>query len=83
MTKRIYARFLLAAIMLLMVVFLISTGPTPQAASAKCVSLPIYTYYTDATKTVACGFHDVCAAAQDGCVTPYKTSQRKLCCNPL
>ena len=36
MTKKIYRRFLLAAMMLLLTVFLAVTGPTQQAAEETC-----------------------------------------------
>jgi hypothetical protein len=88
MIKKPYRRFLLLVTMLLMAVIL-NTGPAPQvakcapgAANARCVSLPIYTYYTDASKTVACGYLEVCSGAEVGCHTEYKTSERKPCCNP-
>jgi hypothetical protein len=86
MTKKAYRRFLSAAIMLLLTGFLIVTGPrlqtakcAPGAANARCSSLPVYTYYTDASKTVACGYLDVCSGAEEGCHTDFKTSQRKPC----
>jgi hypothetical protein len=86
MNKRAYRRFLLAAIMLLLTGFLVVTGPrlqtarcAPGVASARCSSLPVYTYYTDASKTVACGYFEVCSGVQEGCQTEYKTSVRKPC----
>jgi hypothetical protein len=87
MTKKPYRRFLLAAIMLLLMVLLTATGPKLQAAkcapNARCSSLPVYTYYTDASMTVACGYLDVCSGAEDGCHTDYKTSHRVPCnCDP-
>lgn len=36
MTKKIYRRFVLAATMLLVTVFLVSAGPTQQAAQETC-----------------------------------------------
>ncbi|MDT5268308.1 MAG: hypothetical protein QOH49_494 [Acidobacteriota bacterium] len=86
MTKKNCRRFLLAAIMLLLTGFLAATdsGPgvakcAPGAANARCTSLPVYTYYTDASKTVACGYLEVCSGAEEGCHTEYKTSERKPC----
>lgn len=90
MIKKPCRRFLLLMAMLLMAVTL-NTGPVPQvakcapgAANAQCggVSLPVWTYYTDASKTVACGHFDVCTATQYGCQTEYRTSVRKPCCTP-
>lgn len=83
MVKRTYRRRLLAVVVILMAVAL-NTGPAPGAAKCKCspgTSLPIWTYYTDATKTVACGYFDVCWGDQQGCVTEFKTSRRALCCS--
>jgi hypothetical protein len=73
----------------LLALFALEPGNRTKAAPVKCsanstddggcVSLPVWTYYTDATKTVPCGYFDVCTTASDGCVTPYKTSQRFPC----
>jgi hypothetical protein len=72
----------------LVALFCVEPGDRTQAAPVKCsangvnvgcVSLPVWTYYTDATKTVACGSMDWCSTVAEGCVTPYKTSQRFPC----
>jgi hypothetical protein len=87
MTKKPYRRFLLVASMLLLTFLLIATGPKLRAAkcapNARCSSLPVYTYYTDASMTVACGSLEVCSGAEEGCHTDYKTSHRVPCnCDP-
>jgi hypothetical protein len=86
MTKKAHRRFLLAGSLLLLTGFLTGTdsGPgvakcAPGAANARCTSLPVYTYYTDASKTVACGYLEVCSGAEVGCHTEYKTSRREPC----
>ena len=70
---------------ILLTILTLNTGSMPQAAkcaNAACgTSLPIWTYYTDATKTVPCGYFDVCWAEQQGCITEFKTSRRELCDN--
>ena len=53
-----------------------------EASAAACSSLPVYTYYTDATYTVVCGVWDICSGTYPECWTDYRTSVRKLCCNP-
>ena len=53
-----------------------------KASAAACSSLPVYTYYTDATYTVVCGVWDICSGTYPECWTDYRTSVRKLCCNP-
>ncbi len=84
MIKKTYRRILLSLSMFLITVALTS-GSAPQAAkcaNASCgTSLPIWTYYTDATKTVECGYFDVCWGDQQGCVTEFKTSRRQMCWN--
>lgn len=83
MTKKTYRRFLLASIMLLSTGFLAATDSGPGVAKCapgvRCVSLPIWTYYTDATKTVECGTFSVCDGTPTGCVTEFKTSRRAPC----
>jgi hypothetical protein len=86
MTKKNCRRFLVASIMLLSTGFLAASDSGPGvakcasgAANVRCSSLPVYTYYTDASKTVACGYLEVCSGVQEGCQTEYKTSQRKPC----
>lgn len=91
MTKRLTGFFTNRASLLIvaipMLYLSLSVGVVVNRAKAapvaRDVSLPVYTYYTDATLTVVCGHHDVCAADSWGCVTPYKTSYRKNCPNPL
>ncbi|HEV7682368.1 MAG TPA: hypothetical protein VGO68_09630 [Pyrinomonadaceae bacterium] len=83
MIKKTHRRLLLLLSLLLITVIL-NTGSVPQAecANATCgTSLPIYTYYTDASKTVECGYFNVCWGDQQGCVTEFKTSRRELCWN--
>lgn len=53
-----------------------------KASAAACPSLPVITYYTDATYTVVCGVWDICSGTYPECWTDYKTTVRKLCCNP-
>jgi hypothetical protein len=86
MTKKNCRRFLLASIMLLSTGFLAASDSGPGvakcasgAANVRCSSLPVYTYYTDASKTVACGYFEVCSGVQEGCQTEYKTSIRQPC----
>lgn len=89
MTKKTYLRVLFAAIMMVLTSFLAVTDSgrgvakcAPGAANA-CTSLPIFTYYTDASKTVACGTYNLCTGVFDGCQTEYHTAERKVCCNPI
>ena len=72
----------------LLALFAVDSGNRTKAAPVKCsadsvngpcTSLPVWTYYTDATKTVPCGYMDWCTTVSEGCVTPYKTSQRFPC----
>ena len=83
MTKKTCRRFLSAAIMLLLTGFLVATGSGPGVAecapNARCSSLPVITYYTDASLTVACGSFEVCSGAEEGCHTDFKTSRRAPC----
>lgn len=51
-----------------------------KATAASCPTLPVKTYYTDATYTVACGYYDFCNVDQWGCQTPYVISTRRPCC---
>lgn len=85
MLRKPYRRLILLAMLILTGVAL-NAGPAPQAArcatKAKCVSLPIKAYYTDATMTVQCGGVDICAGDQWGCVTSFVVSRRAPCCNP-
>ena len=84
MLKKLYRRFLLT-LSILLLTMTVNTGFAPQTAkcaNATCgTSLPIYTYYTDASKTVECGYLDVCWGDQQGCVTEFKTSRREICWN--
>lgn len=84
MLKKTYRRLLLLLSLLLITVALSSGSapPTGECANATCgTSLPIWTYYIDASKTVPCGSFDVCWGVQEGCVTEFKTSRRELCWN--
>ena len=59
-----------------------STANTAKASATPCSSLPVYTYYRDATYTVVCGVWDVCEGTYPECWTDYRTSIRKICCDP-
>jgi hypothetical protein len=84
MIKKTYRRFVFLLSMFLITVAL-TTGSVPQAgecANGTCGTLlPIWTYYTDASKTVQCGFYNWCWNDQQGCVTEFKTSRREICWN--
>ncbi len=87
MTKRLTGFFTNRASLLIVAVpmlylSLCATVVVNRAKAAPDVSLPVYTYYTDASLTVQCGYHDVCEGESWGCVTQYKTSYRKNCPNP-
>jgi hypothetical protein len=56
---------------------------TKAAPAAQCPSLPVITYYTDASKTVVCGVWDICSGTYPECWTEYTTKVRKVCCNPV
>lgn len=48
----------------------------------QCPNFPYIIYYTDATKTVECGWHDSCAFVSEGCETEYHTMFLYRCCDP-
>ena len=52
------------------------------ANAGQCPRLPYTTYYTDATKTVACGWFDACPAVGEGCYTQFYTRTYSPCCDP-
>lgn len=52
------------------------------AAAANCPRLGYTTFYTDATKTVACGWFDACPNVGEGCVTEFQTVEFIPCCDP-
>ena len=83
MIKKTCRRLLFVLSMLLLTAAMTGSVPqTAECANAACgTSLPIWTYYTDATKTVPCGSFDVCWLVQEGCVTEFKTSRRQACWN--
>jgi hypothetical protein len=85
-------RFLLAlSLVLTMLAFSFVLAQPPQAvasekAGASARTCPpdtaVVTYYTDASMTVACGWHSLtchCNNAQWGCKTPYHTTEFLLC----
>ncbi len=53
-----------------------------KASAAGCPTMPVITYYTDASMTVVCGVWDLCAGTYPDCWTDYTTRVRKPCCNP-
>lgn len=81
MTRKAYQRFRLAALLLVMAGALITNGSRPQAAA--CMWLPFWTYYTDASRTEACGSYNHCTGYLEGCITQYKTSERIFCCDSV
>jgi hypothetical protein len=52
------------------------------SANGQCQSTPYTIYYTDATKTVECGWFDACPLVGEGCHTAYYTRSYYPCCNP-
>lgn len=74
-------RALLTIIAVTMVWFSVSAGVAEKKACA-CSSMPVITYYTDASLTVVCGVWDLCSGAYPECWTDYTTRTRKVCCNP-
>ena len=84
MIKKAYRRLVLLLSLILITVAL-SSGTAPQTAecaNATCGTLlPIWTYYTDASRTVPCGSYDWCWDTQEGCVTEFKSSRREICWN--
>lgn len=60
----------------------VAVNETQASAARACSSLPVITYYTDASLTVVCGVWDICSGTYPACWTDYKTTVRKLCCNP-
>lgn len=71
---------LLGFVLSMMVLF--ASVPVNETKAAACSSLPVYTYYTDATYTVVCGVWDLCSGTYPDCWTDYRTMVRKVCCNP-
>jgi len=61
---------------------LFASVPVNETQAAACSSLPVITYYTDASMTVVCGVWDLCAGTYPDCWTDYTTRVRKVCCNP-
>jgi len=52
-----------------------------DSAAGYCPLLRVTTYYTDASKTVICGWVDSCAEEQEGCITEYYTYANETCCS--
>jgi hypothetical protein len=78
-------RALLIVVAVAMVWFsLCASVPVSQtkACAAACSSMPVITYYTDASMTVVCGVWDLCSGTYPACWTDYSTRTRKVCCNP-
>ena len=76
-------RNLLFGFVLAMVVLAasVTVNESKASAAARCGNLPVKLYYTDATMTVQCGEYSFCDNIQQGCVTPYVKSIRRICCN--
>jgi hypothetical protein len=76
-------RNLLVGFVLAMMVLFASVTVNESKASAapRCGNVPVKVYYTDATYTVVCGEYNFCYGSQDGCVTPYIKTIRRLCCD--
>ena len=53
-----------------------------ETKAAACSTMPVITYYTDASFTVVCGVWDLCSGTYPACWTDYTTRVRKVCCNP-
>ena len=60
----------------------VAVNETDASTAKACSSLPVITYYTDASMTVVCGVWDVCEGTYPDCWTEYTTRIRKVCCNP-
>jgi hypothetical protein len=52
------------------------------SSAGQCQSMPYTIYYTDATKTVECGWFDACPLVGEGCHTEFYTRKYYPCCDP-
>ena len=75
-------RALLTLVAITMIWFSLSAGVAEKKVCA-CSSMPVITYYTDASKTVVCGVWDLCSGTYPECWTDYTTRTRRVCCNPV
>lgn len=76
-------RALLLVVVVTMVWFsLCASVAVKETKAADCPTMPVITYYTDASMTVVCGVWDLCAGTYPDCWTDYTTRVRKVCCNP-
>jgi hypothetical protein len=67
--------------LVLVAVFLITESKDSAAAYPyQYPSMPYTIFYTDATKTVDCGYFDACSGEGEGCQTEYYTRAFYACC---
>ena len=70
-----------ALVVLFMLLLVIAASGRMQASHAAwCDSVVYITYYTDSSKTVACGYYDDCSGEFSGCRTTYNTRPFRTCC---
>ena len=75
-----FSRTMALASCLVLTAVILAVGAKDSVAGY-CPLLRFTTYYTDASKTVICGWVDSCTDEQEGCITEYYTYTNNTCCS--
>jgi hypothetical protein len=87
---KLSVRISMLVVLILMLLASAPNGSVGRSANCRnaasnaeqCPNFRYVIYYTDATKTVECGWLDACSITSEGCQTDYYTMYMYRCCDP-